>query len=139
MQKKYRAQLQDNSLPKEALKILTSLDNHWKGLTVFIEYLFVPMDNNTAENGLRPGVLARNAFFGSHAVWSAYLLVIMLSIHQTLALWGINPHAWIYRYLHACAENGGESPENLKPFLPWEMTQQRCKLLQQPIPYDDTS
>jgi len=63
MQKKYRAQLQDNSLPKAALKILTSLDNHWKGLTVFIEYSFVPMDNNTAENGLRPGVLARNAFF----------------------------------------------------------------------------
>jgi transposase len=139
IQKKYRTQLEENTLPKEAIKILISLDNHWEGLIVFIEYSFVPMDNNKAENGLRPGVLARNAFFGSHAVWSAYLLVMMLSINQTAALWGINPHAWIESYLHACAKNEGNPPDDLKPFLPWEMSKQRLKLLQQPVPHQDTS
>lgn len=139
MQEKYQQQLQKDNLPKEAIKILISLDNHWGGLTVFIEYIFVPMDNNGAENGLRPGVLARKAFFGSQAVWSAYLLVMMLSINQTASLWGVNPHAWLESYLQACAENGGEPPENIKPFLPWEMSKKRLELLQQPIPYENSS
>lgn len=139
MQEKYQQQLQEDSRPKEAIKVLISLDNHWDGLTVFIEYIFVPMDNNTAENGLRPGVLARNAFFGSQAVWSAHLLVMMMSINQTASLWGINPHAWLESYLQACAENGGEPPKNIKLFLPWKMSKKRLELLQQPIIYENSS
>jgi len=64
---------------------------------------------------------------------------MMLSIHQTVALWDINMHRWLENYLQACAENGGAPPKNLNPFIPWEMSQQRLKELQQSIPVEDTS
>ncbi len=138
-QDKYKQQLLDENLVKEKKAILTSLDNHWKGLTVFIDYFFVPMDNNTAERGLRPAVLARKAFYGSRAVWSAMLLVLLMSIFQTLELWGVNVHRWLDVYLNACAENNGEVPSNINQFLPWNMSKRRLKEFQNPISYEDTS
>ncbi len=34
-------------------KILTSLQNHWKGLSVFVDHPEVPMDNNNGESSIR--------------------------------------------------------------------------------------
>src|SRR4029077_17570364 len=34
-------------------KVLNSLSNHWRGLTVFLEHPEIPMDNNEAERSLR--------------------------------------------------------------------------------------
>ena len=46
-------------------KILTSLLEHWQGLTVFVDEPSVPLDNNRGENGLRGPVVGRKNYYGS--------------------------------------------------------------------------
>jgi hypothetical protein len=49
-------------------------------------------------------------------------------------LWGLNPHHWLSTFLPACAEQGGKSPTDLSPFLPWAMTPERRAELARPVP-----
>ena len=117
-------------------KILTSLQNHWKGLSVFIDHPEVPMDNNNGERSIRNPVTGRKNFYGSASLWSSVLAAIMFTIFQTMAIWGINRHHWLRSYLTACAENNGKPPEDLSGFLPWEMDEGRRHKLSKPF---DTS
>ena len=117
-------------------KILTSLQNHWEGLSVFVDHPEVPMDNNNAEQSIRNPVTGRKNFYGSASLWSSVLAAIMFTIFQTMALWGINRHHWLRSYLTACAENNGQAPEDLSGFLPWEMDDERRHKLSKPF---DTS
>lgn len=102
-------------------KILESLRNHWDGLCVFVEHPEVPMDNNPGEKSIRNPVTGRKNFYGSGSLWSSQLAAIMFSIFQTMILCGINCNHWLRSYLTACAENNGKTPDDLSPFLPWEM------------------
>ena len=102
-------------------KVLESLGFHWTGLTVFVEHPEVPMDNNTAERSQRGPVVGRKNYYGSGAVWAGRLAAMMFSLLQTLGLWNVNARAWLTSYLTACAEAGGQAPESLACFLPWQM------------------
>jgi transposase len=113
-------------------KILTSLENHWDGLSVFVTHPEVPMDNNAGENSIRNPVTGRKNFYGSGSVWSSRMAAMMFTIFQTLALWKINRNHWLRSYLAVCGENHGRAPEDLSPFLPWEMSEQRRLLLARP-------
>ena len=115
-------------------KVLTSLLNHWAGLTVFVDNPQVPMDNNLGEQSIRHPVTGRKNYYGSGSIWSALLAATLFSILQTLGLWGINPRCWLMLYLNACAENGGNAPENIDPFLPWSMDEARRAELTRPYP-----
>jgi len=59
---------------------------------------------------------------------------MMFSLFQTLLLWKLNPHHWLYHYLDTCAKNGGQAPTDLAPFIPWKMDDQRKQALTQPLP-----
>ena len=59
---------------------------------------------------------------------------MMFSLFQTVLLWKLNPHHWLYSYLSACADNGGHAPAELSPFLPWQMSEQRIEQLAKPMP-----
>lgn len=113
------------ALPKTAYvrrnKVLSSLLTHWSGLTVFVAHPEVPMDNNRAEETIRTPVCGRKNYYGYGSIWSAQLAAMLFSIFQTLALWGMNPRAWLSAYLSACAEAGGQAPSDLERFLPWSM------------------
>jgi transposase len=117
-------------------KILTSLQNHWKGLSVFVDHPEVPMDNNNAEGSIRNPVTGRKNFYGSGSLWSSVLAAIMFSIFQTIALGGLNCNHWLRLYLSACAQNHGKAPEDLSTFLPWKMDEERRQQLCKPF---DTS
>lgn len=117
-------------------KILVSLQNHWQGLCVFVEHPEVPMDNNKAERSIRNPVTGRKNFYGSGSLWSSQLAAMMFSIFQTIILCGLNCRHWLRSYLTACADNHGQSPEDLSPFLPWEMDDKRKQQLSKPF---DTS
>jgi transposase len=134
MQARCEAHLQEKDLHRAKAKVLTSLHNHWDGLTVFVERPEVAMDNNTAERALRRPVVGRKNYYGSGSVWSAHLAAMMLSVLQTVLLWGLNPHHWLSAFLQACAENGGKSPTDLSAFLPWQMTPERREELARPVP-----
>ncbi|NOR25463.1 MAG: IS66 family transposase [Desulforhopalus sp.] len=114
-------------------KILISLQNHWEGLRIFVDHPEVPMDNNKGERSIRNPVTERKNFYGSGSLWSSHLAAIMFSIFQTMVLCGLNNHHWLRSYLTACAENHGKAPEDLSPFLPWEMTEERRRQLAKPL------
>lgn len=134
MQIRRPAQLQDKRFPHVKRKVLTSLQNHWAGLRVFVGPPAVPMDNNAAERALRNPVIGRKNYYGSGSVWSAQLAAGMFSVLQTVLLWGLNPHHWLQAFLQACAANGGKPPPDLAGFLPWTMSADRRQQLSQPAP-----
>src|SRR6266446_2544788 len=134
MQARCEAHLQEPALPLATHKVLSSLHNHWDGLTVFVGRPEVAMDNNTAERTLRNPVVGRKNYYGSGSVWSAHLAARMFSVLQTVLLWGLNPHHWLTAFLQACAENGGKSPTDLSVFLPWQMAPERREEFARPMP-----
>jgi len=126
--------LADAGLHRAQKKVLNSLKHHWPGLTVFVDHPQTPMDNNPAENSLRKPATGRKNYYGSGAIWSANLAATLFSILQTVMLWGLNPRHWLQAFLTACAENGGQPPKDLAPFLPWTMDEARRTALKQPLP-----
>jgi transposase len=110
----------DLRLPQH--KVLTSLAEHWSGLTVFVEHPEVPMDNNTAERCHRGPVIGRKNFCGSGALWSGRLAAMLFSLIQTVQLWGLDIEKWLTEYLTACARAQGQPAPDPTHFLPWNMT-----------------
>ena len=126
------AELQQADLHPACRKALTSLQNHWTGLTLFVDHPEVPMDNNASERCHRGPVVGRKNFYGSGAIWSGWLAAMLFSLFQTLALWSLCPRRWLTAYLTACAEAGGQVPTNWQSFLPWRMTRQQYDALADP-------
>lgn len=130
---KIRSQLEEElvefqfEFPSARRKVLESLKNHWHGLTLFVPYSWVPMDNNPAERAGRDPVVGRKNYYGSGSVESSQVAQMSFSIIATIEIWGLNIHSWLSSYLQACAENQGKPPKNLRPFLPWEMTAEELK------------
>jgi transposase len=106
-------------------KTLSSLREHWPGLTLFVEHPEIPMDNNAVERTLREPVVGRKNYAGSRALWSGQLLVQMLSLLATLKLWGLNPRLWLTAYLEACAQAGGCDPAEPCRWLPWNLSKEQ--------------
>jgi transposase len=119
-----KQELADPNLHPARRSVLTSLQEHWDGLTVFVAHPEVPMDNNTAERVQRGPVVLRKNSYGSGATWAGQLAAMLFSVFQTLCLWNINPRVWLTAYLQACAEGGGKAPL-LADFLPWKMSEQQ--------------
>ena len=116
------AALADPQVHPARRRVLESLGDHWTGLTVFVEHPAVPMDNNTAERAPRGPVVGRKNYYGSGAVWAGRLAAMMFSLLPTLCLWQLNPRSWLTAYLTACAEAGGDVPEDVERFLPWNLS-----------------
>ena len=110
-------------------KPLRSLVNHHEGLCVFVDKPFVPMDNNRAELALRGAVIGRALSFGSDSEKGADFTAMMYSVAGTLAINGIDVRRWLKEWLTACAENGGQPPDDLSPWLPWSMSEERRREL----------
>jgi transposase len=113
------------ALRAPAHKVLTSLQEHWSGLTLFVEDPRIPMDNNRSERIVRGPALGRKNFYGSGAEWSGRLAAALFSILATLNLWKINPRLWLQGYLQSCAEAGGQAPKDIEPFLPWNLSEEK--------------
>jgi len=108
---------------------LESLQEHWEGLTRFVDDLRIPMDNNTSEQLERGPAVARKNFYGSGSLWSGQLTAALFSIFATLSLWKLNPRKWLTWYFEHCAAAGGKVPENIQPFLPWNLSEEKKKEL----------
>jgi transposase len=123
MRQQLDIELADPALRMPARKVLTSLQEHWSGLTHFVDDPRIPMDNNLSERRLRGPAVGRKNFYGSGALWSGRLAAVLFSILATLKLWKINPRLWLNWYLQSCAEAGGKAPQDIEPFLPWNLSQ----------------
>jgi transposase len=126
MRQQFLEELADPVLQTPCRKALTSLQDHWEGLTRFVADQRIPMDNNAMERRLRNPALGRKNYYGSGAEWSGRLAAMLFSLLATLEMWGINARLWLTEYLQACAAAGGEAPADLNPFLPWNRPEAKC-------------
>jgi transposase len=122
-------ELSDPKLRQPCRKVLDSLQEHWSGLTRFVDDPRIPMDNNASERAGRGPAVARKNFYGSGSLWSGRLAAAMFSMLATLAHWNINPRLWLTWYLESCAAVGGKTPEDIQPFLPWNLSPERLAAL----------
>jgi transposase len=125
MGQKRDAELANAKLREPCRKTLTSLKEHWSGLTLFLDDPRIPLDNNRAERLIRHPAVGRKNYYGSAAEWAGRLATMMFSILATLKLWKINPRLWLTWYLESCAAAGGKAPTDITPFLPWNLSDER--------------
>ena len=125
MKAAWKRQLADEKLHPVQRKVLTSLENHWDGLMLFVDHPDIPMDNNEAERRLRNAVVGRKNYYGSGSIWSGVLATACFTIFQTLSINRLDPQKFLLAYFEACARNGGRAPENLDDFLPWNLSEER--------------
>jgi len=142
MHRQITDELAQPKLREPCRKALQSLLDHWEGLTLFVDDPTIPMDNNASERTVRGPAMGRKNYFGSGSLWSVCLTAAMFSIVATLKQWDINPRRWLFWYLESCAAAGSRVPKDIGPFLPWNLTAQRCRELTSPetsVPKNDTS
>jgi transposase len=125
MQAQADAELADPKLPTPCRAALESLREHWSGLTRFLDDPRIPLDNNASERRVRGPALGRKNYYGSGALWSGRLAAMLFSLFATLTLSKINIRIWLTCYLKSCAENGGQVPSDINPFLPWKMSAEK--------------
>jgi len=122
MQVQAHAELAEPKLPTTCRKVLASLQEHWTGLTRFLDDSRIPLDNNASERRVRGPALGRKNYYGSGSLWSGRLAATLFSLFATLNLAGMNVRTWLTWYLETCAANGGRAPSDIQPFLPWKMS-----------------
>jgi transposase len=129
MQTQVTAELADPQLHAPCRKVLTSLQEHWSGLTRFVDDLRIPLDNNASERANRGPAVGRKNYYGSGSLWSGRLAAMLFSIFATLTRNEVNPRHWLTWYLESCAACGGGAPVDITPFLPWNLTPERRQSL----------
>ena len=88
-------ELADDKLREPCRKVLVSLNEHWSGLTLFVDDPRIPLDNNYGERLIRNPAVGRKNYYGSGAEWAGRLAMMLFSIFATLVLWKINPRKWL--------------------------------------------
>lgn len=132
-----RAELAAADLRLPRRKVLQSLEAHWHGLTIFVDQPQIPMDNNGAERAARPAAVARKNYYGSGSKWSGNLLVMLMTLLQTLRIHRINPRDYLTTYLEACAKNGTKPPSDITCWLPWNFVQPENSAALRDLPQSD--
>ncbi len=123
-------ELDVKTLREPCRKVLESLTRHWDGLTLFVNDPRIPLDNNFGERLIRGPAVGRKNYYGSGAEWSGRLAMMLFSIFATLSLRRINPRRWLNWYFEACANSGGNAPDDVAEFLPWNLSPDRILELQ---------
>ncbi len=129
MQAQAAAELADPKRPTPCRKVLASLQEHWDGLTRFVDDLRIPLDNNASERQARGPALGRKNYYGSGALWSGRLAAMLFSLFATLTMAKINIRTWLTWFLESCAANRGQVPADINPFLPWTMSADKRRAL----------
>jgi transposase len=124
MHQRLQQELKALQLHPARRKVLESLQEHWSGLTIFVQVWDVPMDNNAVERTLRGPVVGRKNYSGSGSLWSGWLAAMLFSLLETVQRGGLNPRLWLTAYLEACAAAGGQPPPEATRFLPWWLSEE---------------
>ena len=127
-----QSERRSRELPPAATKVLKSLEEHWDGLTLFVDDPRIPLDNNASEQALRGLVVGRKIFYGAGALWAGGLAMILYSLFGTWEIGGLSPRTALADYLDACARTGA-APSDLSPWLPWAISPDRKSLLSRPL------
>ena len=110
-------------------RALGALLSHRESLSRFVADPRIPLDNNLSERVLRGPVIARYTSFGSGGPDGARAAGRLFGVLATVRLAGLNPYTWMLDWLAACARHGNQAPQQLDPWLPWHLSEQRREQL----------
>ena len=112
------------------ISILSKLPAEQQALvTRFLDDPRIPLDNNASERRVRGPALGRKNYHGSGALWSGRLAAMLFSLFATLTMAKLNVRSWLTWFLEGCAENDGQVPSDIAPYLPWTMSQEKRRAL----------
>jgi transposase len=103
--------------PKSAVgKALHYLNNQWGKLTVYLTDGRIPIDNNPAENAIRPFVIGRKAWLFADTVAGAEASANLYSLVETAKANGLEPYRYLrHIFTHLPAADSVEAFEALLP------------------------
>jgi hypothetical protein len=107
-------------LPKGALgKALGYLDRNWDKLTVYVDDGRLSIDNNTAENAIRPFVIGRKNWLFSDTERGAKASAALYGLIETAKANGLEPYAYLQRVFERLP--AAQSVEDVEALLPWNL------------------
>ncbi len=104
--------------PKSAIgKAVHYLNSQWPRLTRFLEDGRIPLDNNPAENAIRPFVVGRKNWLFSHTTRGAQASATIYSVIETAKINRLEPYAYLLEVLKNLP--AAASDEAIDGLLPW--------------------
>ena len=88
-------------------KALGYFFNHYCGLTICTENINIPLDNNHSEREIRPFVVGRKTWYGTHSKLGAETTAVHFSIVGSCKVNGVNPRNY-YPWVVEQILRGGE-------------------------------
>ena len=108
------------TLPKGLLgKALSYLDKNWAKLTLYTEDGRLSIDNNPAENAIRPFVIGRKNWLFSASVRGAKSSANLYSLIETAKINGQEPYAYLHHVFKELPK--AISVEEIEALLPWNV------------------
>ena len=100
-------------------RALFYLNKQWPGLERYITRADLPIDNNAAENAIRPFVVGRRAWLFADTPAGAHASAVLYSLIQTAKLNGLEPYTWIKTVLEKLPL--ANSIDDYDALLPWNL------------------
>ena len=106
--------------PKSKLgEALAYLDKYWPKLIRYVERGDLPIDNNRAENAIRPFVIGRKNWLFSDTPAGAHASARIYSLVETAKANGHEPHSYLCRVLRDLP--AAKTVEDIEALLPWNL------------------
>lgn len=106
--------------PKMALgKALQYLHNQWDRLIGYLDDGAYPIDNNAAENAIRPFTVGRKNWLFANSQAGAKASANLYSLIQTAKANGLNPYAYLKQVFKELPN--ATSVEDIEQLLPWHV------------------
>jgi transposase len=118
-------QYKEKVLPKSLFfKAITYTLNQWDKLIVFLEFAKIPIDNNPAENAIRPFVIGRKNWLFSGSPKGASASALFYSLIETAKANNIEPFWYLYYLLETIMYIDTNDKEALEKIMPYNITQE---------------
>src|SRR5690606_3351996 len=106
--------------PQTALgKALAYLDKYWSRLSRYTERGDLPVDNNAAENVIRPFVVGRKAWLFADTQAGAHASAVIYPLIATAKANGLEPYTWLRRVLRLLPT--ARTADEYEALLPWNL------------------
>ena len=104
--------------PKLALgQALAYMDSYWPKLVRYVERGDLPIDNNRAENAIRPFVVGRKNWLFSNTQAGAHASAVLYSLLETAKANGREPYLWLRYVLERLPV--ARTADDFDALLPW--------------------
>jgi transposase len=100
-------------------KALTYMRNRWAMLMRYTERGDLPIDNNQAENKIRPFVIGRKAWLFSDTPAGAHSSAVIYSLLETAKASGLEPYTWLRQVLNELP--AAKTVDDVDALMPWHI------------------